>query len=293
MGVDMSQLDEATYHRLDGENLEKSVVVRLVQDGFALVSVTEAPHVKVKYLRGEALHILASTADKTVVEEVSLVDLANQEALHLEIAQRTVELVRQLVPASSADVAQPQQQGTVPNNAAPAIDQVNATKSTEEPASDWQARFELSASGGMAHRGKVDPLFGVGLRAQFSRPLALTARLALVPASSDAVDVFEWQPQVGLAWSPLHTQDWRLSLGLEVGALFHHFTFERDSGTRVDVLVSLPLALHWFVSESFAIGLRIAGGLSEESREHQWMDAVVWERSNLRFETALELALQF
>jgi hypothetical protein len=45
VAVDLATLDVVTYQELDGLSLEKRVVVRLVQEGFAVVAPTEQPDI--------------------------------------------------------------------------------------------------------------------------------------------------------------------------------------------------------------------------------------------------------
>src|SRR5262245_7257380 len=57
VAVDVSSLDARSFRELDALALEKAVMVRLVQDGFAVVSPSADPQVSVR-VRKQGAHLL-------------------------------------------------------------------------------------------------------------------------------------------------------------------------------------------------------------------------------------------
>ena len=278
VAVDVSQLDQQTYDRIDALRLEKRVVVRLVQEGFAVVAVGEAPHVRITYVAKGTLLITVSVDSTHRDRSVAFADTSDLDALHLEIAQKTVELVRQMPkPANRTAITPP----------------VLATRSPQSlpkpPASAKHRSLALEAVVGTVWRGNADAYLGVGVAHPLKSAFAITATLALIPASAMEIDVLEWEAQFGVAWIPVQTQYWSISLGVRLGALVHHFSRTGESGTRADVLVTTPVTLHRSLFRHFATAIRVAPGFTEESREHTHAGAQLWRRSNARLEVMAQL----
>src|SRR5262245_46553680 len=95
VAVDLTQLDAHTYTQLDGLALEKRIVMRLVQEEFAVVTAVAQPDVLVVIrLEGTSLVLEArgpASAERRLV--LALGPAATPE-LHLEITHRILGLVR-------------------------------------------------------------------------------------------------------------------------------------------------------------------------------------------------------
>jgi len=93
VGIDLSRLTEHDFDHLEGSRLERRLVARLVQDGFAVVAATERP---------TTLVVVTAESDSIVLDvrgehgsRTRAIDDAGQErdALHQEIAQKCSALV--------------------------------------------------------------------------------------------------------------------------------------------------------------------------------------------------------
>jgi hypothetical protein len=269
VSVDVSQLDRGTYKRIDALNLEKQVVVRLIQEGFAVVSATERPAIRVDYQLQEpgALAIVARAAGERRLSVVELSPSADLAALHLEISQKSVELVRQLeagetgIPSAEAGDPVPPERGPPPRRAP-----------------------RVSAQIGGVARSAVDLYIGAGGLYPLRPKLSLSATLGFVPASNSEIDVVEWQALVGVRWGPLGGEAWRVSVGADFGMLVHHYQRAGDSGARADLLVLIPLTVERWLSDRLCLGARLAPGWAGESREHKSGNDSIWHRSFARLE---------
>lgn len=273
VSVDVSQLDENTYERMDALSLEHKVIVRLIQEGFAVVATSEKPHIRVTYLASEGLIINVQAGDTNLERAVGISSDPGLDALHLEVAQKTVELVRQMPAPTSATPA-------TPNTPVPVPAEVVAI----EPESPPHRPLLLGAMAGFVFRGESDLQLGLQLAYPFANALAFTGTVNFVPASSPDIDVFEWQAQAGLSWTVLVTNPWRLEVGISGGVLVHHFSLPNDSGTRVSALVTIPLSITRTLKQGPTLGVRLAPGFTPESREHTAGGLQLWQRSGARLE---------
>jgi hypothetical protein len=100
VSVDASALPAKLFRRLDGAGLERRVIVRLVQDGFAVVRPAANPAIHVE-LRGEGslVRIEVTRGANREVRRVRITGIRRAE-LHLEIAQKVAELVRSVAERS-------------------------------------------------------------------------------------------------------------------------------------------------------------------------------------------------
>jgi hypothetical protein len=98
VAVDVTTLDDASFQRLDGSALEKQIVVRLVQEGFAVVGTSVQPAVVLTvHSMGHSVLLQAygpaGMHRREVAAEVGARRVPTTE-LRLELSQKAVELVR-------------------------------------------------------------------------------------------------------------------------------------------------------------------------------------------------------
>jgi len=98
VAVDVTTLDDASFQRLDGSALEKQIVVRLVQEGFAVVGTSWQPAVVLTvHSMGKSVLLQAygpaGMHRREVAAEVGARKVPAAE-LRLELSQKAVELVR-------------------------------------------------------------------------------------------------------------------------------------------------------------------------------------------------------
>lgn len=97
VAVDLTRLDTKAFDAIDGARLERELVVRLVQDGFAVVAPTESPVVIVVVTAEPAsLRLDAVGPGGRAERQVPRAGVAPAE-LHLEVAQKASDLARSVV----------------------------------------------------------------------------------------------------------------------------------------------------------------------------------------------------
>jgi hypothetical protein len=278
VAVDFAALDEAAYKRLDALALEERVVLRLAQEGFAVVARPAVPEILIR------LRVLA---DRVVIEdaaapaarhrEVKTTDEPVRELAHLEIAQKIVELAR----ASRASLPPP---AAAPP--APALGQA-APAPPHEPSA-----IELAAGGGgLLRPGGTDVQLFTDERIGPARGLGFRMATLFTSASGGGVSVLEVELQAGAGYRLPVTHWLDVEGALLLGGFVHSYTVEgaaavaSATGTRLDPLGSLPLLLTaWSPHRSFGLELRIAPGLTMRTREHTLEGQTLWRRGALRVE---------
>ncbi|MGE0869247.1 MAG: hypothetical protein AB7P03_11815 [Kofleriaceae bacterium] len=279
VAVDFSSLDKAFYDQINALELEKQLVLRLVQEGFAVVAAAESPDILVRYQHDERLRVVVSAGElkrEIAIEVPAQDDLAE---FQLQVSQKTVEIVREMPspeppPRSAPNLPRP---ATISESATP----LDIT-SPPEPHS-----VAIMAGVGMLRRGAMDPQVSGAIELQRGR-LRLHGTISFVPASNDDVAITEWQVQAGGGWAIVQSQIIWLSVGASVGLLVHRYELER-AGTRVDPLVSLPVTASYQVSGPLAAWLRVAPGIAK-AREHTMGDVTLWQRDRVRFELQIGLS---
>jgi len=269
VAVDLSSLDIASYQALDGLALEKRIVLRFVQEGFAVVDVHEHPDIVVAVrLASGGIMLEARTAHGTRSREIARRDDSLDE-LHLEIAQKAAELVRS-IPVGVERVA-------------PMI---------EEP-----RRLEPSVGLDVLWRGGgADVLPRIGVR--YGAALAAVASAAVAVSSGPGISVQEWQPQLGATYRVALGTATAIEAGLLLGVLVEHYSVsdpmaQNSRGTLVDVIGSLPVSVSLAPTARWLFGLRLTPGLASEARRHTFDGATIWERGAFRLETGISAALRW
>lgn len=93
VGIDMSKLDRAAFDAIDGVELEERLLVRLVQDGCAVVAATEKPDTII-FVRQEGDRMVLEVRGRAYTEAREVADTGQtREALHHELAQKASALV--------------------------------------------------------------------------------------------------------------------------------------------------------------------------------------------------------
>jgi len=278
VGVDFSQLPEDTFDRVDGVSLEQALVVRLVQDGFAVVSLASAPQLVVSIAASPpSLRISVTTGDASRTADV-LFEGVDLPELRLETAQRVAELVRavksELKPATNADV-KVEPPATV------------AEKEPEEPVVEAPPlRWAVLVGAGGAYRASM--LDGaVSLGAELRWPSGPMLRIGgqAVRANEAAIDAVDALAQVGAGWS------WLLgpvdvAVSLEAGAHVHVFSVQGDasagaSGVRWDGVVSLPVEVTVGGASGLLVRLRASPFATTLARVHAVGEVEAWSRGAL------------
>ncbi len=278
VAVDLTSLDAASYQELDGLALEKRMVLRFVQEGFAVVGVQEHPDIVVVIRLAEASVVIeAISGQGNKSREVARHDDSLAE-LHLEITQKAAELVR-AIPAAALIVVE---------RVAPVVEAPDIWNTWRvEPSAGVDVVFRSGGS-------DVSPRLGV----RFGGGLAGVASAAVIVSSGPGISVQEWQAQLGGAYRlPLGTST-LVEAGALAGALVAHYSVsdpmaQRAHGTTVDLIGSLPVSVSFAAAASWLFSVRLAPGLASEARRHTFEGATIWERGAFRMEAGVGATLRW
>ncbi|MBL8919239.1 MAG: hypothetical protein JNJ54_10290 [Myxococcaceae bacterium] len=247
VAVDFTQLPPATWTELEVLTLEKKVLVRLVQDGFAVMAKDAGAMVRLTVSRRENTLVLgASTCAREQTTDVPL-GAAPLGELHLEVAQRLAALARRCAPPP--DEPRPPTSGDAPAPAAP-------------PPSKG---LRLGGSMGFFFRaGGTDPVLRAAVR--YGRTLGVEVTAGLVLSGVTEVTVFEVPVLVALSLHLDLGKGFALEAALAAGVFVHTFLLADPArtdraGVRVDVMASLPVTLSFSPLSWGGIGLRVAPSL--------------------------------
>lgn len=296
VAVDLSGLGRGEFDRLDGLGLETRATIRLVQEGFAVVSLRSTPSIVLRVLgQRDSLQLIASSGDRQAQRRVRHSRAPTAE-LHLEVSQKLVELAREVwvpPPVPSPAVEVPPRRSAPPKAGVVAPSVHTPTQVLQQPAPAPSPSYRASAGAAALLRdGGVDALGIVSLQSAASglRPVVL---LAVSPSGTSRLGVVEGQLQAGLAvpwWSRANVE---LSAALLVGVVAHLYrpaaTLVSPEGARFDLIASMPLELTWNPAGAFVVSLRVAPGVSTRSRSHLEAEEVLWTRSAWRVETGVGL----
>lgn len=290
VGVDLTLLSEESYRRLDGLGLERTCLLRLVQEGFAVLSVARAPRVRIVVNDLEdvvSLHAIGPTI--TLTREVRYQEGSAGSELHLEVAQKLVELAR-LASRETAPVV-------------PVVPAVAETPPPVPASSSLPMPIQPSAGvDAMVRLQGLDLAVRIGLVVAPAKGLGMAVTSSLCPSQGLGLRVFEWQLQAGALYRYPVSERIELSAALVAGALVHDYaladpTALSPTGTVVDLLTSTPLALLWNTMSGLRLGARLAPGLSSSSRQHlrttQSGTQILWQRGALRVEAGLVAGWEF
>lgn len=286
VGVDLSALSEESYRRLDGLLLERTCLLRLVQEGFAVVSIVGAPRVRILVNDlGDAVGLRAIGPTATLAREVRYHEGAGGSELHLELAQKMVELarltLRETVPVVTSVEPPPP---------------VSAS-----PSSSWRVQPSAGVDALLRLQG-LDVAVRIGLVVAPDRGMGVAISSSLCPAQGIGMQVFEWQIQAGVIYRYSASERIELSGAFVAGALVHDYaladaTALSPTGTVVDAVVSAPLSLSWRATSKLRLGVRIAPGFSSSARQHLRTTSggtqILWQRGPLRVEAGLFAGWEF
>ena len=290
VALDLGGLDGAAYRRLDAVQLESRAVLRLVQEGFAVVGPTAQPDLTIR-LSTSATALILETSLGGRRRVVPLSDEGMRE-LHFEVSQKIVELAREALQARvdagvPSDAGWPVAAVIIPDAGVPA---------------DPQAApgAELSVGGGALYRGgaSVDPFAQLDVRLPLSARLGVELRVGLTSSRGAGISILEPELLAGLGYRFELSERWTLEPRLLAGALLHVYSLDDPTaidlaGGRLDFLMTLALSLVWRPAADLLVGLQVAPGFSSRTREHFRQGVSLWRREALRLGLGLTLGWRF
>jgi len=244
VAIDLTAIPEQDWKQLDVLSLEKRLVLRLVQDGFAVVASTASPDVRVAVTRTAAgLHLAAHSRTRDAEVDVPVGTDPTSE-LHLEVVQRAAELARTCAPPP------------------PAIE--------PPPPPPPPPRKQLGVSiggalGVVVRRGSTAAVVtdvAARLVTRYGKLLGAELTIGLVPSGTSAVTVFELPVLLGFSVRFELGLGFALEGALSGGVLVHTYILNTptSAGVYVDAMGSVPITLSYVPLPWLGLGVRIAPG---------------------------------
>lgn len=295
VALDVTQVNERDFRTLGLLKLQRKLVLRLTQVGFAVVSVDKQPQIQLLMRVSPVdVELEARAASKTFLLKVAL-SSDEQESFHLEIIHKAVEITRQaravvvdLQRLRSRPASQPTSRPTSLPVVKPKRIRPRSAMPARTPSTPWH--LDLLLGGAALYRVQgTDPLVRLGCRWGGSR-FGLRGAVSLTPSGHEGsgLDVMEWSPQLGASWVAIRAQKLQLEIGLLAGLSQHIFRLVRgepSAGSRWDFLASVPVELVWQLNRHLGFRFWISPGITDDSRVHKLGDEVVWQRSFFRLES--------
>jgi len=288
VGIDVRQVDDATFRALDLLSLQRKLALRLTQSGFAVVAVERGPRIRIVLRVDGGQVTLEARADADVERRPAGAPAGDLASFHLELIHKAVEVARVLADRLPAAASLP----------APTSRPTPASQPTTRPAprprpprpprpSETGPGLEAHLVGGGLYRvGGFDPVGRLDARLGGPR-WAARASAGLVPSVHEDIGVLELTLQAGGSVRFALAAELQLEVALLAGLSSHIFWLTGDgaaesSGARFDFLGTLELELTWRVSGPVGLVGWLAPGLSEEGREHKLAGRTLWTRSAFR-----------
>lgn len=262
VAVDLGGIDAATFRQIDGLDLEKRVLVRLVEDGFATVANKAGPELTI-VIRSAGADIVIAETTIGLRATVAGAGLTTDE-LHLAVAQHAAELARS---ARQTLLLRP-------GRAAPALVVFAGTAACYRP-SAVDLHSEL----------------GTGLRVDRWFPHVVAG---FIPASVPGLHIFEIEAQFGLGWETAWSRRWTVQIASRLGMLAHHFDGDEErllerSGTRFDVLATVGAMARWRPWRQVSFGVELVAGVTSAAYRHDIDGVTVWWRGAERAQAGVSL----
>ncbi|WNG48763.1 hypothetical protein F0U60_35085 [Archangium minus] len=285
VSFDLRPLSHQDYRRWEGVELERKVALRLIQEGFAVVSPESPAQLRLRASRTpEGLRLDAAGPRQRIAQHVRM-GRGSLAELHLEIAQKLSEMTRALKPELEPPPPEPraaEPAGPVPQ---PPVGVVFAPRSSE---------LDLSLGLGSLWRGPaVDPHLLLSIR-QGLGAFGLEAEAGLGGARGAELSVLEVQGGAFFSYRLSASERLQLEPGVGAGVVLHTYQLAASwvsarSGTQVSPAGWARMKLRWRFTERLAAELRVALGLLRPV-SHASEGGTLWSRGGARLETGASLS---
>ncbi|WP_426747760.1 hypothetical protein VZQ01_10685 [Myxococcus faecalis] len=281
VSFDLRALPEQDYRRWDGVELERKVALRLIQEGFAVVSPRGPAQLRLRASRTPDGLLLEAVGPRQRVEQRVRVGRGSIAELHLEVAQKLAEMTRAVQPEPEPEPSPPEPvlQPPVEVAAAPPVHASGVDLGL--------GLGTLWGGPGVAPHLLLSARWGLG-------DLGLDVEAGLGVSREPALNVVEVQG--GAFFSYRHAVSERLRLEPAVGAglVVHAFRLEdtwvsEPRGTQVSPAGWARLKLGWRFTERLAAEVRVALGLLR-TVTHVREGETLWSRGGARLETGVQLS---
>ncbi|OJT20381.1 hypothetical protein BO221_30635 [Archangium sp. Cb G35] len=289
VSFDLRPLSSQDYRRWEGVELERKVALRLIQEGFAVVSPESPAQLRLRASRTREGLRLEATGPRQRVEQIVRMGRGSLAELHLEIAQKLSEMTRALKtepepPPPRVAAPAPQTAGPAPKTAGPVpqppVGVASAPRSSE---------LNLSLGLGSLWRGPaVDPHLLLSIRHGLGA-FGLEAEAGLGGSRGAELTVLEAQGGAFFSYRLSASERLQLEPGVGAGVVLHTYQLAAPwvsarSGTQVSPAGWARMKLRWRFTERLAAELRVALGLLRPVT-HVSEGGTLWSRGGARFET--------
>ncbi|MCP3064216.1 hypothetical protein LXT21_36130 [Myxococcus sp. K38C18041901] len=281
VSFDLRALPEQDYRRWDGVELERKVALRLIQEGFAVVSARGPAQVRLSASRAPEGLLLEAVGPRQRVEQSVRVGRGSIAELHLEVAQKLAEMTRAVQPEPEPEPEPPQSE---PVLQAP----------VEVAAAPSRAALDLGLGLGTLWGGPgVAPHWLLSVRWGLG-DWGLDAEAGLGVSREPALNVFEVQGGAFVSYRHAVTERLRLEPAVGAGLVVHAFRLEDtwvsgQRGTQVSPAGWARMKLGWRFTERLAVEARAALGLLRPVT-HVREGEALWSRGGVRLETGVQLS---
>jgi hypothetical protein len=288
IAFDFRGLSAEEYRRIDGLALERKLVLRLVQEGFAVVAPGSGADVELRAVRtAGGLEVRATSGASSRAVTISMAEAPSPE-WQLEVAHKVSELARTIAPVKRIEARPP----PAPSKPKP---RPTPDRAPPDGPAALESRWEIGVGAGAIWRaGGSGLLAGVHATNAFGR---LRLHLDVLGTRSRGTEIEVWEAQ-GSAGAGVALIEGALGLdvGLAGGAVLQRFSVTNAwasdrSGTTASPAIWAPLHVRWAASHLVIKG-RTAAGLAR-SPAHTSQGASLWSRGALRLEAVLLVAWAF
>jgi hypothetical protein len=289
VALDLTQLEDRSYDALDGLGLEKRLVLRLVQEGFAVVGLTTNPEIVIgiRVDKGEII-LRADAATSRERREIDWDKSVKRELLHLEVAQKAVDLVRAVEPTlpsrvPTKDLPAPQQpQQTKMDPLARETHHVPEAKKESTP---WrQRRYSVEVASGALYRpSALDPIERLTISLWVFKRLRLGIETGVIPASRTSIQVIEFFPSLSVGTGFEVGSHWSFVGAVRGGTLVHRYrmddpTVDARRGLRVNGLFECLFRVKYDLFPWLGFAIEVAPGVNTFRRRHVRDGKTLWSR---------------
>jgi hypothetical protein len=284
VSFDLRPLSDQDYRRWDGVELERKVAIRLIQEGFAVVSPASPAQLRLRASRTPEGLRLEAVGPRQRAEQRVRVGRGSLAELHLEVAQKLSEMTRALTPEPEPPPPEPVPQRPEPAPQPP-VAVASAPRSSE---------LDLSLGLGSLWRGPaVDPHLLLSIRRGLGA-FGLEAEAGLGGTRGAALTVFEVQGGAFFSYRLSVAERLQLEPGAGAGLVLHTFQLadpwaSAQGGTQLSPAGWARMKLRWRFTERLAAELRVALGLLRPV-SHVSEGGTLWSRGGMRLETGANLS---
>lgn len=282
VAIDLSRLDSEAAP--DAAVLEQALVMRLLQEGFAIDPLTAEPAIVVAVIGSD--HELVLSAKSANFERSRTIDISGSSdaQLQLEVVQKAVELARLAREAAPAPTVALRESS----------DDWTSLHDGVAPAPSRRPRWQLGAGLGIESSGTIE--MSVHARYAIAAGFGAAVRAGAMQPDGRDISVGEQALLAGASHEWTFGHAIALDVGLLAGVRRHHFELAMPlgerSGTRFDGAVALPVRVSLRTWRALELSLWGIAKLSKE-REHVSGTMVLWRGDAFAVGAGVGVAARF